>query len=246
MLPVDVDRQLVTEVALAVLLGPGGVHVLLAPLCRAPRGRHCALFDQFLLAATILLPGRRHQRCVDDLTTTRDETLLEQLFRDPIEKGFCTCFTNPVLEGPHGGAIRHVRGVRQPAEALVAHAVEQLVLHLLIGEVVQALEDQNPHNRLSRVRRSATLSAHRPRRHPIKLSGQRRKVDVRFDLGQRIAQRVNLAPMMLVGKQIRLDGASSFHRCRLPLSSGPHNFTKGGRGEVFRGARLCAVKEKRA
>ena len=48
------------------------------------------------------------------------------------------------------GAVRDVGRVRQSAEALVAHPVEQLVLHLLVGQVVQTLEHQDPHHRLGR------------------------------------------------------------------------------------------------
>ena len=49
-------------------------------------------------------PGSRHQRGVDDLTATRDESLLEQLRGDAVEQRLGPCFTDPVLEGPHGGA----------------------------------------------------------------------------------------------------------------------------------------------
>ena len=64
---VDVDGELVAEVALAVLLGPGGVEVLLAPLRGLPAGRHGTLLDQGFLAAAVVLLGRRHQGRVDDL-----------------------------------------------------------------------------------------------------------------------------------------------------------------------------------
>src|SRR5574340_912982 len=75
---VDVDRELVAEVALPVLLRPGRVDVLLAPLRRLPVGRHRTLLDQFLLASTVVLLGCGYQGGVDDLTAARDETLLEQ------------------------------------------------------------------------------------------------------------------------------------------------------------------------
>ncbi|WP_157866551.1 DUF1998 domain-containing protein [Aromatoleum aromaticum] len=42
--------------------------------------------------------------------------------------------------------------------------------------------------------------------------------------------------MGIKGKQVGLDGAARFHRCRLWRDSGGCNFTKSGRGEVFRGA----------
>lgn len=122
--------------------------------------------------------------------------------------------------------------VRQSAEALVAHPVEQLVLHLLVGQVVQTLEHQDPHHRLGRVRRTPALRAHRARRNLIHLGRQRRKVDVRLDLGQRVAQRVDLLAVVFVSEQVGLDGATRFHRCRL-RGSGRRNFTKGGRGGGF-------------
>ena len=204
---VDVDRQLVTEVTLAVLLDPGSAHALVAPFFRAPRGRLAPYsISSFSLQPLCCLGAGTS--IAPMIWPPRDERFLEQLFRDPIENGLRAGFTDPVLESPHGGAIRHVRGVRQPTKVLLAHAIEQLVLHLLNREVVQALEDQNSHHRLRRIRRSATQSARRPRRYPINLSGQGRKVDVRFDLGQRIAQRVDVPAMVLVGKQVSLDGAS--------------------------------------
>jgi len=58
---VDVDRELVAEVALAVLLGPGRVNVLLAPLRRLRASRHRTLLDQRLLASAVVLLRGRHQ-----------------------------------------------------------------------------------------------------------------------------------------------------------------------------------------
>src|SRR5690606_1528027 len=172
---VDVDRELVAEVTLAVLLRPGRVDVLLAPLRRLPDGGHRTLLDQRLLASAVVLLGGGYQGGVDDLTATRDETLPEQLRRDTVKERLRARFTDPVLEGPYRGAVRDVGRVRQSAEALVAHPVEQLVLHLLVGQVVQTLQHQDPHHRLGRVRRTPALRAHRARRNLIHLGRQRRK-----------------------------------------------------------------------
>jgi len=136
------------------------------------------LINQFSLAARAVLRGRRYQGRVDDLTTPRDEAFLEQLRRDAVEQRFA----DAVFEGSDRGAIGDVRRIRQPAEALVAHAVEQLVLHLLVRQGVQPLQDQDAHHRLGRVRRAATLRADRPGRDAIHLSRQRHEVDVRLDL----------------------------------------------------------------
>jgi hypothetical protein len=231
---VGVDRELVAEVALAVLLGPDGVDVLLPPLRRLPVGGHRTLLDQFLLASAVVLLGGGDQGGVDDLTAARDETLPEQLRRDTVKERLGTGFTDPVLEGPYRGAVRDVGRVRQSAEALVAHPVEQRVLHLLVGQVVQTLEHQDPHHGFGRVRRTPALRAHRARRNLIHLGRQRPKVDVRLDVGQRVAKRVELLAVVFVSEQVSLDGGAWFHRCRL-RGSGRRNFTKGGRGGGFSG-----------
>ena len=57
---VDVDRQLIAEVALAVLLRPGCVDVFLTPLGRLPVRRQRALVEQLLLAPAVVLFRRRH------------------------------------------------------------------------------------------------------------------------------------------------------------------------------------------
>lgn len=154
-----------------------------------------------------------------------------------------TALTNPVLKSPHRGAVRHVGGVGQTAEALVAHPIEQLVLHLFVRQVVQALQHQDPHHGLGRIWRAPTLCTYRARRHTIYLGRQCREVDMGFDLGQWIPQRIDFPAVVLVGKQISLDDATWFHRCKLP-SSGCLNFTKdecvnewGRRG--FRRAPMC-------
>ena len=225
---VDVDRELVAEVALAVLFRPGGVDVLLAPLCRLPVGRHRTVLDQRLLAPAVVLLGGGDQGGVDDLTAARDETLPEQLRRDTVKERLGARFTNPVFKGPHRGAVRDPGRVRQSAEALVAHAVEQLIFHLLIGQVVQTLEHQDPYHRLGRVWRTSTLRTHRARRKLIPLGRQQRKVDMRFDVGQRVTQRVELLAVMFVSEQVSLDSATWFHRCSLQ-SSERRNFTQDGR-----------------
>lgn len=76
----------------------------------------------------------------------------------------------PVLEGPNRGAVGDINGVAQTAETLVTHTVEQLILHLLVGQVVKPLEHQNPHHRFGRKRRPTALRADRSRCHPVDLS----------------------------------------------------------------------------
>ena len=54
----------------------------------------------------------------------------------------------------------------------------------------------------------------------------RGNLNVRLDLGQRIAQGVDLLAVIRVGKQVGLDGATGFHRGRGLLGSGWRDFTK--------------------
>ena len=58
---------------------------------------------------------------------------------------------------PDGVAIGDVGPVSEQAKALVAHAVKQLVLHLLVAEVVEMIEDQNAHHDLAGVRGAPAL-----------------------------------------------------------------------------------------
>lgn len=76
---VHVDRQHDAEAALAVLLLPGGVDVLLPSLGQFPVRRHRGRVEQFLLVATSVLLGRSYEGSIDDLAAAGDETLLEQL-----------------------------------------------------------------------------------------------------------------------------------------------------------------------
>lgn len=132
---------------------------------------------------------------------------------------------------PDGGAIRNVDGLRQAAEPLVAHAIEQLIFHLLIRQVVEPLEYQDAHHRLGRIRRAAALSTLNSRRDMIDLDSQRGKVDVLLNLGQRIANPFELLAVMFAGKEVVLDRATLLHGSELPSA--------GGRSMLSRHYRYC-------
>lgn len=219
---VDVDREFVAMMALAMLLGPRGIQVLLASLGGFPIRGHGVLFQLCLVTLGEVLPGCRYECGVDDLSTPCDEALLEQLRGHAIEDGFGTGLTNPVLEDPHGGPVGDVGGMGQTTEALVTHAVQQQVFHLFVGQVVQTLQDQYAHHGLGGKRRSASLWAKRSRRNAINLSSKCNKVDTALDLGERVSQSVEGMLVVLVSKQVRLDGAASFHLvhsglCQMPI-----------------------------
>ena len=72
------------------------------------------------------------------ITNTRIRTVLAHLQ----VKGGVHVHRNGLAKAPDGVAIGHVNGILQEAKALVARAIEQLVFHLLVREVVLAVEDQ--------------------------------------------------------------------------------------------------------
>ena len=223
---VDGDRQLVAEVALTVLLGPDGIQILLAPLRGLSLRWHCTLLDEFLLAPALALLGRRHRTRVDDLLAAGDTTPLLQLRQHAVERRLRAGLADAVLEGPNRRTFGDVRRIAQAADALVAHAIEQLALHLVIVQVVKALQNQDAHHRLDRVRRRATLRTRRVPRDAINLGHQRSKVDVRLHLGKRSAQLVDLLAVVFVGEQVGLDRATRFHRGCLQQGSGPRNLPR--------------------
>lgn len=142
--------------------------------------------------AAVALLRRGHQRGIHHLTAARDKTPLEQLHLDAVENGFRSGFPDPVLEDPYRGSVRDVDRICESAETRVTHAVEQRVFHRLVGQVVPAFQDQDAHHRRGRLWRTPALSTLRRRRDAVNLGCPRRKIDVRFDLGQRIAQRIEL------------------------------------------------------
>lgn len=126
-----------------------------------------------------------------------DETFGQQLGIHPLEQRFRCCFANAVLERPDGRAARDIDRLAQTAKALIAHAVEQLVFHLLIRQVVERLEHHDARHRLGRKRRPTTLRTDHARSHKIHCSCQCREVDASRHLDQRVAKRVDLASMRL-------------------------------------------------
>lgn len=109
---------------------------------------------------------------------------------------------------PEGVAIGHVSAVFEQAKALVAHAVKQLELHLLVRVVVQVLQDQDAYHDLGGVRRASPFVCSLARKQLVDESGQMSEVDVPADELQRIAQGLDLAFAGFIGKQVELDGAA--------------------------------------
>ena len=211
---IHVDRELVAVRALPVLLGPGSIQVLPSTLGRPPVSGHRPFLALFLVVPAEMLLRCRDQARVNDLTATGDIALAQQLPRDPVKQGLGTRFPNSILEGPDLGPVRNVGRIRQAAKLLVAHPVQQLVLHLLIRQVVQPLQHQNAHHGLCGERWPAAVRTHQSRCHSVHLRRQGRKVNACPDLRQWVSQTVNLVPPVLRRKQVSLDRTSRFHRLK--------------------------------
>ena len=77
--PIHAAGELEAEVALAVLLGPARLHVLLPPLRGRPLGRHRVLLHDGLLVLVQRLLRDRHDAGVDHLAAPRDEAVAVEL-----------------------------------------------------------------------------------------------------------------------------------------------------------------------
>lgn len=158
---VHVGVQLVAVEALLVLLRPARVAVLVGGFLRAPVLGRLALVDLRLLVLGQVLDRRAHQGGVDDLPAARDVAVSLQLLLHGVEDGPCaeSALRQALLEQPDRAGVREAKFIGQAAKALEAAPVEQLVLGLLIGQVVQRLHEQHPHHRLGWVRRAPAFAA---------------------------------------------------------------------------------------
>ena len=99
----------------------------------------------------------------------------------------------------------------QPTEALEAHPIEQLVLHLLVREPVEALQYHDAHHRLDRIGRPSAFGLILRGKNLLHFRRQRRKVDHRVHLLQGIAQAIELGAMFFCGKEVGLDRGAARH-----------------------------------
>ena len=199
-------RELEAEGSLAILLRPARLYILLPALRGRPLGRHRVLLDDLLLVLVQRLLENRHDAGIDHLSAARDVALAVELpahgLEDPLSR---LRLDQPLLERPDGRAVGCLRTLPQPHEALEAQPVQKLELHLLVAEVVELLDHQHPHHQLGRKRwPSATLAA-RSGRCLVDLRSQRRKVHVRGQFAQRVADLVQLRLTLLLREQTDLD-----------------------------------------
>ena len=136
---IHADAQLVAVVALAVLFGVGGVQVFLPALGLAPVAGNVSLAKLLFVCCGEVPDGRRHQRGVDDLPAPRQVAMAQQLAVQRLKQCRRTICAQALLVVPNGVAIGDVDTVSEQAKALVTHAVQKLILGLLIAEVVEVL-----------------------------------------------------------------------------------------------------------
>src|SRR3954462_4019382 len=142
-LAVDIHVVLVAEVALAMLLRPARVDVLLRLLVGLPRDRRIAVLDRLVLFAAVALHGRRHDGGVDDLAAHGQVAPALQMGIEGLEQRLDQPRLRELL------AIQPDRlGVGDPireAQSQEAHErepVADLILELVIGEIVERLQNQ--------------------------------------------------------------------------------------------------------
>lgn len=199
---IHADRQLVAEIRFSVLLRPACLDILLPALGRRPLDRHGPLLHHGLLIGRVVLDRCANDAGIDDLPLASPEAVVLQLEldlgKDPmLDIGF----DQALAKEPDRIAIRNPAGVLQPGKALEAQAIEQLELHLLVGQVEQLLKNQQTRHHLRRIGRSTAFGAGGPRRPAVDLDGQGSEVHMLVEQGQRVAETVELGFSFLVGKQ---------------------------------------------
>src|SRR4051794_26303076 len=131
------------RLALAMLLRPARVDVLLRRLVGLPRDRRIAVLDRLVLFAAVALHGRRHEGGVDDLAAHGQVAPALQMGIEGLEQRLDQPRLRELL------AIQPDRlGVGDPireAQSQEAHErepVADLILELVIGEIVERLQNQ--------------------------------------------------------------------------------------------------------
>ena len=232
---IHADAQLVAVVALAVLLGMGGVQVFLPALGLVPVAGDLALIQLLFVLFCEVLDGCRHQGGIDDLPAPRQVAALQQLAVHCLEQGRHAINAQALLVMPDGVAIWDVGAIGQQAKALVAHAVKQLVFHLLVAELVEILQDQDAHHDRGGIRRTSTLGGIPSGQQLINDPRQVVKVNVSGNDLQGIAQGLDLVLARGIGEEVQLDGAA---RLRFGFAHAVIVALAGvaSGGEVFRGS----------
>lgn len=171
---------------------------------------------------------------INRLATSGNKAVTVQLRIHTMRQGCCTIHTNALTKAPDGVAVRYVPGVLQQAKTLVARAVEQLELHLLIGQVLQLFEHQDAHHNFGGISGPAALTPITALNQGIGQCRQLRKVYVAGYHLQRIPLLIELAFAAGISKQVELQGAAWGDHVLNLLQAARRNWLKA---EVLRGSK---------
>jgi hypothetical protein len=128
-----------------VLLRPARVLVLLAVLGRVrfPVFRRLAVLDRFVLFARVMLFGRRHDRCIDDLSAHGEVALVLQISVEQIKQVFhCARLRQRLAIEPQGLGVGNRVFDPQAEKPHEREAVAKLIFRLIVGEIVERLQHE--------------------------------------------------------------------------------------------------------
>ncbi len=127
-----------------VFLGPPVVRVFLAAFCLTPAFGDLAVFDLLVFFAGVALLGRLHDAGVHDLTFGRVQAHIgEQVVQGSEQALDQVRFGQGLLKKADGVRVGHTVAQALPEEAHEGQAVQNLVFHVFLGQVVHGLEDQD-------------------------------------------------------------------------------------------------------
>lgn len=231
--------QLVTEMALAMLLGLVCLNALLQALWGRSFGGHRVLLHEGFFVPADGLSRHRHDAGVDHLASTRDVAVAVELVIHRIEDVLVgTGLDQSPLERPDGHAIGRLVTLPQSHEPLEAQPVQKLELHLFVAGFVDLLDHQNPHHRFSRKRRGSATLAARTRHRRIDLRSQRREIHVLGELAQSFAKLVQLRLTFCFSEQTDLDHLRHIFTSRRPH----HALSAAHRSGFSRCPKVCRHK----
>ena len=139
-LAVDVHVVLVAEVALAMLLRPARVDVLLRLLVGLPRDGRIAVLDRLILRAAVALHGRGHDGGVDDLAAHGQVAPAFQIGVEGIKQRLDQpCLRELLAIEPNRCRVRDPILEAQAQEAHEREPVADLILDLVVREIVERL-----------------------------------------------------------------------------------------------------------
>lgn len=135
---------LVAERALAMLLDPTSIGILLALLVLLPIGGNFSGLDLCVFLSTIALLGHAYDAGVNNLALSRLKATFSKMAVKLLKQFVDDARRYQVFsESPHRRCVRHLTAQMESKKPAERVTVEYLKLQRLVREVVQGLEDQN-------------------------------------------------------------------------------------------------------